>query len=216
MAENTLTKKRKLWTHDTRMFDERIFYLNNTATRFIIVGVDPETFKPSTKICDAATGEYLTISSMEKNLVFCDIVELLLQGVPPFDGNTDFIVSPVRAPENMVWKLTDKNTGDSIVLNQINLENIYRYNVFICHELRRRERMSSEYAAMIARVKDHLSESLRDNQQLSEIEKIYEIYASTHRAIGAAEEDLWYQVVSGIVTGSSYLKTLPLYENFYN
>lgn len=67
------TRKRsaaKLWTIAPRMFDERVFYLNKSSTKYIIIGIDRHTFSSYLRICDSVTGNYMTLEMAKfKNFI---------------------------------------------------------------------------------------------------------------------------------------------------
>lgn len=55
----------KLWTHEPRIFAEKIFYLNKSTTKYIITGIDPVQLYQLVRICDRATGSFITIKQTD-------------------------------------------------------------------------------------------------------------------------------------------------------
>jgi len=168
-------------------------------------------------IRDDASNDHLTVSTMMKCEVFQDVVdELVTNGIQPEKEDYDFIVSPVRRPKDNVWRFTSKNNDGSVILNHENLDKIHRTGIIIMHEVRRRSYMCNKYPDAIEMVRAGFKAALYDYPQMCEGERMYEIYANIHHADGAEEEDLWYQVVSLIITARSELLDVPLYAEFYN
>lgn len=199
----------------SRMFDERFFYLDKTGTRYVITGLDPVTFQPTTKICDGNTGLHITIPTWENGLTFWYHCELLVEGVQPMNDYADITYERVHNTDDTVWKLTGKEGSGTVMLNKHNLQNILRFKVCMDHELLRQENMTRKYQDAIERIKQVLRCVTRYNPRLSDSEKMYEIYESHNCGGDAAEEELIYQTAFTIITGRSYLETLPMYADFY-
>lgn len=216
MAANSLVKKFKLRTHETVLFNEKIFHLNNTDTRYIITGVDPENFQPTMKIIDKASGDLLTISTLETNIVFFDVVELLLNETPPHEGDTVFDVSPVRAPRDMVWKISGKACDGTIILNRGNLENIHHFRHCIRRELYDGNFSQLTYKKMLGEIATEWHYRVHDSGvMLTKSEKYEELYRIIHSA-ELKDEKIYAAIVYTIITARSYLKTLPMYAEIYN
>lgn len=57
----------KSWSHEDRLFGEKVFYLNKSTTKYVNIGLDPESLSPLVRICDRVSGCYITIKKKNFN-----------------------------------------------------------------------------------------------------------------------------------------------------
>lgn len=100
----------KLWTHEDRMFDEKIFYLNKTASKYVITGLEAEYLQPVVKICDRVTGCHISIKKADFT-PFTQIVSSILNGT--YNMEKRRIVETIKlcniefeCVTNNIWKLS--------------------------------------------------------------------------------------------------------------
>lgn len=72
------TQSPKLWKYENRMFMERILYLNNTTTKYIIVGIHPVNFEHRVRICDRTTGCHISVEKENFN-AFLHVVKSVIE-----------------------------------------------------------------------------------------------------------------------------------------
>lgn len=117
LANNQTTK---LWNHEPRMFAEKFFYLNKSTTKYGIVGIDAELFVPVLRICDRATGSYITIKRDNFD-AFTQLVASVVDGT--YSLERSFIKNSgadsgikFYSQGNDIWKLCQTNGNHNSVL----------------------------------------------------------------------------------------------------
>lgn len=117
---STNTQAGKLWNHEPRMFGEKFFYLNKSTTKYGITGLDAELFEPVFRICDRATGCFITIKQTNFD-EFARIVSSIVDGTYALERS--FIknsgsLSGIKfySQGNDIWKLCQTNGNHSTVL----------------------------------------------------------------------------------------------------
>lgn len=199
-----------LWTHETRMFDEITIYLNKSTTKYVIIGIDPETFDATMKICDRTTGAHISISTGGKIIKFCQLIAVLLNGDDFVDAEYDASVLVTQLP-NDLWKITPETGHGSIVLHKISLENFSRSSYCIEYEAGQRQLLSSKYAEFVKYLRNQFLTSPPPSKarKLEIIE--HQLYSGSD-----IDMDVQYPFAFGLVTHRPYLETLESYAIFYN
>lgn len=72
-AKQIKTECAKLWSQERRLIGEKFFYLNKSTTKYVIVGLMPKTFEKIVRICDRATGKYISLTQPLLP-TFCSII----------------------------------------------------------------------------------------------------------------------------------------------
>lgn len=123
----------KLWTHETRMFLEKFFYLNKSTTKYAITGVDAVTFETSMRICDRATGCNITVGASQFTNFIHNIECLLLETYT--EQNKSYCGHSFTKIMNGVWKITSLQSYGSLVIQTVSLENLIRGKNIILQEM---------------------------------------------------------------------------------
>lgn len=204
-----------LWTHETRMFAEKIIYLNKSTTKYVIIGNDPQTFEVTMKICDRVTGSHITISTMNRIYFFMDHIKFLVTGSGEIVGDIKTISSKYSKDQ---WKFSQQEGFGVIVMHKISLEIFHRSRFCIEHTLMKRADWATKFAAMLQSVKDELKRfSARDQKPAME-EIVYKGFSKRDGDLSheAAEERLIkYHIAFGLIVNQSYFETLKEYEPIY-
>lgn len=123
-VENIEDRSGKMWTHESRLFLEKFFYLSKSTTKYVITGVDPVTFQTTMRICDRVTGRNVSISGPEF-INFIHNVECLVNGTHSREKMTECgtMFSKIM---NGVWKISEVKGWGSLVIQTVSLENLVR------------------------------------------------------------------------------------------
>lgn len=76
--DKTKRQATKLWTHEGRLFNERIIYLNKSTSKHIIMGIDFNTFKAVMLLCDRVSGFHVPVLYDEVYAFFTNAEEIYL------------------------------------------------------------------------------------------------------------------------------------------
>lgn len=100
----------KLWTHERRLFLEKFFYLNKSTTKYMIVGIDPETFEHRVRICDRVSGCNISIPK-ENFFEFVRVIDSVLTNSYSLERGVITTAGPLcgikfHCHTGEIWKLT--------------------------------------------------------------------------------------------------------------
>lgn len=135
----------KLWTHKTRLLDEKAFYLNKSNTKYVMIGIDSGTFYATIRICDRTNGCHVIISQRAKILKFMELVKKILDE-EEIDAELE-LASGISARKMMhnIVKLDQQTGYGTVVLHKTNLENIVINRVYIEREVKKKADKSPQY-----------------------------------------------------------------------
>lgn len=112
----------KLWTHETRMINEKIIYLNKSTAKYVILGNNCTTFEEAIKICDRTSGSHITLTGPQQ-IHFNQIVDKLISN-HEYDAELESRSGvEITQLSDGIWKFKERNGFGSIVLQKISLEN---------------------------------------------------------------------------------------------
>lgn len=204
------SKKIKLsimWTHEGRMFNEKIVFLNKSATKFVIIGIHPLTFEPTIRICDRTTGAFINITTLERITLFFHIVADLLNEKIILPDAQKMAGVKIRATSDSVWEIS---SGEyfGLSLHEINLYNLKIFQQCIFGEVLRR-RNGEEFKKVIATLReDIVSQDLKGRHIMDLINNVKSksIYGN---------DTVKYNVTFDLICSQEFLKTVPEYAAFY-
>lgn len=115
----------ELWTHEKRLFGEKIFYLNESTTKYVITGLTPKSFETIVRICDRATGSHISIEA-ENWTEFVRVVSSIIDVSYSLDPGSTTVRCGVRFyfMGNGVWRLTE--SLHSIIIHENSLKTFMR------------------------------------------------------------------------------------------
>jgi hypothetical protein len=122
------------------MFNETFIYLNKSTTKYIIVGIDPNTYVPNMRFCDRSTGSHLTLN-VNQFAHFVQIVNAAITGVynPNNFAHTDelFAFSGIifRQIGNRMFKITSSLRPGSVITRTDTLQKFMKVERIILREL---------------------------------------------------------------------------------
>lgn len=129
---------KKLRTYEPRMFDERVFYLNKSTTKYIIIGIDRQIFTSHLRICDRVTGTFITIQ-MEKFKNFILHLKNEISGMYAGfveDGYSFCGIHIAQVGFSDTWKLYSVNKRPEILfMRRDSLEKIISFESIISREM---------------------------------------------------------------------------------
>ncbi len=139
----------KLWTNEERMFGEKVFYLNKSTTKHLIVGLEPNNFKGLVKICDRVTGKHITIIR-ENFSTFIRVIDSILttsytleNGHVRKTGDNSGIKFGVIS--DGIWKLSEvDNPRASIFMHRTTFHALLRIDELVTRRLLFLESMGLE------------------------------------------------------------------------
>jgi len=137
-AKRCKIEQGKLWTHEPRMWAEKFFYLNKSTTKYVIVGLEPETFRPLVRICDRVTGKYISIPQAQFE-AFHKVIAKIINGTYTLNGG--YIEGEEVADSGMkfastangIWRIADALT--SIQIHSSSLKSFLRTIGLIRHHI---------------------------------------------------------------------------------
>lgn len=111
-AKKCKPEQTSLWTNEVRMLGEKFYYLNKSTTKYVIVGLDHRSIRPIVRVCDRATGRYISInqSALES---FVSVISAIVSG--SYTLNCGCIVKSEPQIERMefasignsIWQISD-------------------------------------------------------------------------------------------------------------
>lgn len=110
----------KLWCHEERLFGEKTFYLNKSTSKYVNIGLHPESLEPRIRICDRVSGSHISIK--RENLdEFVRIITSILDYSYKLDqgfieGSGLLCGIKFYAMGNRIWKLTQVGLDFASVL----------------------------------------------------------------------------------------------------
>lgn len=121
-----------LWSHEDRMLGEKFFYLNKSTTKYAIVGLDHRTIRPIVKLCDRATGRYISIkhSALES---FASVLSAIITGSYTLTyghiDNIDPLLEDLKFASmgNCIWRIASAHDkASSLQIHISSLKNLVR------------------------------------------------------------------------------------------
>lgn len=200
----------KLWINEDRLFMEKVFYLNKSTTKYLIVGNEASNFESVVKICDRATGTYITVKK-ENFPSFMRVVASILahqysleSGVIPGSGDISRI--KFSHTSNGIWKLTHVDLPhSSILIHQTSFQTLERISRLAI------ARLLSPYESEICK---EVIEDLRSRtfgQTKHEI--VEELYSELTNYTSTCYE---HQVITDLIANiESYVRLSTFAEGFY-
>lgn len=199
----------KLWTSEERMFGEKIFYLNKSTTKHVIVGFEPKNLDPVVKICDRVTGNNITIKKMNFP-EFTRVAVSILQGTYTLENGfiknaSDLCGIKFKSSSNGIWELAPVDLKfSSILIHHSSFKTLLRIERLILKEL-----MYADSAFYLSYI-----EELRENSIEMDINEIFEyLYEQTTKFTTKCME---YQILSDLICNfDSYSKLNEFGSNFF-
>lgn len=200
----------KLWSHETRMFDEKTVYLNKSTTKYVIIGIEPEKFEPTIKICDRTTGSHITISTEEKISKFRALVKKFVSG-QEIDDELERVTgisigSTFMGPN--VCKLMQADGRGTIVMHKSSLQCFAGYDDCIGDDVEDRTSRGTAIILCLKYLKSYMEPAMTKAQKHKAI--LERMKVARDHISGTA-----YLVTYGIITLRPYLETLDEYKIFY-
>lgn len=200
----------KLWTHEDRMFNERFFYLNKSTTKYVIVGHDARTLEALVRICDRATGSYITITKMNfQPFMLC--VRSLMEGTYSMgrgciEGTGPLCGIKFSSVTSDIWKLSQVDLNHAnVLIHKSTFNTLMRIEELIT--MRITDYTPSEYLEVI--------ETIRQNcLGMDEAE----IFKHLYEAIKKYQPgDIAYRIHSDLICNRDSNITLTVFcEGFYS
>lgn len=193
----------KFHTKEATLFNEKIFYLNKSASTYAIVGVDPVTFDSTLLICDRYTGIKIPVlSKYIKNFTECMIEALTTTNFTPgirkmrqYCG-VEFSLSDIQ-----VWCLLSTKKSDLLVIHRDAIENFNCLAHIIKKEMRLREKGGYKKALDKLRKKTI-------NRNEHEIQSI--LYEEYYKSLKKSSK---YNIAVDLMRNKEYLLTVSDYKN---
>lgn len=200
----------KLWTNEDRFFMEKVFYLNKSTTKYLIVGNDANTYEPTVRICDRATGTYITIKK-ENFADFMHIVDLVLthqymldNGVLRISADLSGIKFSHVTPG--IWQLSQVDLPhSSISIHETSFVTLVRIARLINARL-----LSNVESEVCTEVIENVT---RDTFGMDQNEIIEELYSELNKYSPTCYE---HQILSDLIVNvESYTRLGKFAEGFY-
>jgi len=137
MAKKANTSSYLVFGHEPRMFNEKIIYLQKTTTKYVIVGLDMESFEPIVRICDRSSGDFVSIKLNDDYDDFARNVHMVVKGTYELDGHcikgaAENCGIKFELLGNNVWRLNSVAESTSIVAHKSTLKNFLRlYHIIL-------------------------------------------------------------------------------------
>lgn len=198
----------KLWTHEVRMINEKLIYLNKSTTKYVIIGNDSTTFEPIIKICDRTNGAHITLSDKQADY-FIKIVNKLISN-DEYDAELEN-GSGVEITElyPSIWKFKEKNGFGTIVLQKISLQNLSYCSECILKEMCARLTDRDAYRSSLMEMRREVADLDKTAKKRALLCFIF--------VIGKERENkkIKHHLATSIMCNRPYLETLEEYKDFY-
>lgn len=191
---------RGLYVHEGRMFDEKIYFLNKSTTKFVIVGIEPVNLKPSVCICDRVNGFYITIDG-EMIGYFFRKLKAVLSGMVDTDTYQDCGITIKKKGSNY-WFM---NGDYGVVLHEISVQNLSFIGPILTAAVVKRADESDDYESII--------NSFKDTTELMSCDAILFWWRSKLDDIVTHTKP--YNILVDLIVNSAYLKKLQKYKHLY-
>lgn len=204
----------KLWTHEARMINEKIIYLNKSTTKYVIMGNDCTTFEATMKICDRTNGSHITLTASQETY-FQKIVDKLISN-HEYDADLESCSGvEITKLRDGIWKFKEKIGFGSIVLQKISLENFlysgqcianYMFNRYVACDAYKKSLMEMRSAVV------HLDGPAKKR-------RIQQFIDTGNVSLENGKEDenkrIKHFLANSIICSRPYLQTLEEYRDFY-
>lgn len=192
-------RKLGLWTHEGRLFNEKIVFLNKSTTKYVIIGIDPVDFSSVARICDRVTGTHVSM----RGDVFGDFLSEL---DARYDGSYAldrlYTGPSIKVINDLFWI---SNDNSSVALHKISVGNLVEISHLLYKEVRRRDKCNQTYKDIVDKYRDATA---RMNPA--------ETTEFLRKSIKICNFNDEYDVLFSILTNIDYLDTLDYYkENFF-
>lgn len=199
----------KLWTSEERMFGEKMFYLNKSTTKHVIVGLSPPSFDAVVKLCDRVTGTNITIKKLDFPQ-FVRVVVSIQSGIYNLEklfitGASDLCGITFRNICAGIWELTPIDLEySSILIHETTLKTLLRIERLIIAQL-----MNDDLDVYRPYI-----EELRENTIEMDANQIIEyLYSQTSKYTTRCME---YQIISDLICNmESYSKLNEFGSGFF-
>lgn len=205
--EKKTTTRSGLWTHEGRMFNEKVVYLNKSTTKYVIIGIHPINFEPTIMICDRVTGAYLCISSLERITNFKNLVRKLVASDDTYEIEAKAAGVRVDAiPSACLWRLTSGYVGLS--MHRVSLDNFLLVADCILQEVHTRCN-GERYKEFIGSLQQYIAErNMTPKQKWDYLNELQVIALNTE-----SKHD--YRVLSDLIFNRAQFMCMDEYVDFY-
>ncbi len=197
-----------LWTHEARMFNERTVYLNKSTTKYIIIGVHAKTFEPTIKICDRATGAYVTVSSLERIGKFRELVQKLVNGEQSFNAEARGAEVQVEVLSTVLWRITSGPIG--LTMHKVSLDNFLLFSDCIFTELNMRMD-GAKYHSFISELCDEI---VKNHMTVNDVWK--HLHGVINDNMAADGDKFRFSIAKDLVLNRGYFMIMDEYSHLYN
>lgn len=204
----------RMWTSEGRMFQEKVFYLNKSTTKYAIVGVHPTELRPKMKICDRASGAHILINMFEF-VYFIRHIKCAMNPDPEDDGTDDTGESGVsiQPVSKNVWKITTNSNGFGLAMHRISLEKLLEIEGWIFNEMKERLR-GDDYADALEAIRKATT-GFNEGQILDFLNgvKLKGIRESMKSILPRQDNyELCYDIACDLMCNREYFLTLAEYD----
>lgn len=200
----------KLWTSEDRFFMEKVFHLNKSTTKYLIVGNEPNSYEPAARICDRVTGTYITVKK-ENFPDFMHIIGAILTHQYTLDngilrGSGDISGVKFRHVTPGIWKLCQVDLPHaSINIHESSLGTLVRISRLIVTRL-----LSNVESEICMEVIENVT---KNTFGMDQNEIIEELYSEITKYSPTCYE---HQILTDLITNvESYARLGKFGEGFY-
>lgn len=207
--QSKTTPKSVLRTSEGRMFNEKFIFLNKSTSKFVIIGIHPVTFQACLKICDRASGSFVSMT-LDNFVQFVRYIRVLLDDPfadENFDNEDEDRILKLFSVESLskdVWKIAPVD-GFGIAVHRLTLENLLESESCIYGEMFRRLCGEDYKKAM-----DKLRFETVDYSEKAILEQLQKM------RIGNEHSSIEYQLAFDLICHHDFFITLQEYnEGFF-
>lgn len=206
------TPTRGLWTHEGRLFNERIIYLNKSTTKYLIIGIDPVEFEVVVRICCRTTGNHVTIPGgrffifvLKANDPTAELPGLELDCVN------------IKVINDLFWISETPKEGEhptfvkSIALHPISIDKLLRIQNAIKSLIASHDCIALNYK----RIVDSFRSKTAAKDDAGTMKFLYG-QLGMRGMYGVSTDSDTYNVALDMICNQDYFETLDLYKGFYN
>lgn len=197
--------KQGLYVREGRMFVEKFYFLNKSTTKYVIVGMDPESCQPLVRICDRSSGFHVSIPGREFDS-FAQQFGGKFNGL--FDSNKfrDSTVN-VQKKNNFYWitEITDDEGEKTVILHVISATNLENISTILCDIVAEYQKDCVEYGYII---KDIMAKPMDpDFDAVANLKEFLD-----EEAVHSKK----YNILADLIIHADYFSTLQKFKELYN